>query len=311
MIVADNLSKVFNKRKEEFYAVKNFSFKVDQGKVFCLLGENGAGKTTTIKMLSTLLKPSRGDALINGFSITSQTNQVKSNIGLSLGDERSFYYRLTGFQNLEFYGKLFGLDKSIIKPRIISLLKNFDLITAKDKMFMNYSTGMKRRLSLCRAFLPDPSVVFLDEPSTGLDPHSAILVREIIKQMKKEGKTIVLSTQNLNEAEFLSDHLGIIKDGEMLLCSNINELMLNHRFSKVTIEFSELCEQNILSRFHSKIDNSKGNNRITYRVPFSEKPELIRSLFSGESKLSYKIAGIDIKDECLEDIYLSLYRKVS
>ena len=311
MIVANNLSKAFAKKKEVFYAVKNLSFKVDSGTVFCLLGENGAGKASTIKMLSTLLKPSKGDAFINGYSITSQANHVKSNIGLSLCDERSFYYRLTGFQNLEFYGKLFGLDKSAINSRVIYLLEKFNLIADKDKMFMNYSTGMKRRLSLCRAFLPDPKVVFLDEPSTGLDPHSAILVREIIKQMKNEGKTIVLSTQNLNEAEFLSDHIGIIRGGEMLLCSSINDLLLNHRFSKVTIEFSEMCEQNILSHFHNKIDHTSISNRITYRVPFSEKPELIRSLFSGESKLSYKITGIDIKDECLEDIYLSLYRKVS
>lgn len=311
MVVADNLSKEFNKRKEQFCAVKNLSFKVDRGTIFCLLGENGAGKTTTLKMLSTLLKPSKGDAFINGFSITSQAKQVKSNIGLSLCDERSFYYRLTGFQNLEFYGKLFGWDKGIISSRVINLLEKFNLTADKDKMFMNYSTGMKRRLSLCRAFLPDPKVVFLDEPSTGLDPLSAILVRDIIKQTKNEGKTILLSTQNLNEAEFLSDHIGIIKNGEMLLCSSISDLMLKHRFSKVTIEFSEIPNQNILSQFNSRVDHTTINNRITYRVPSSEKPELIRTLFSGESKLSYKIAGVDIRDECLEDIYLSLYRKVS
>ena len=311
MITVDRLSKSFGKNHNVIDAVKSLSFNAYPGKVFCLLGENGAGKTTTIKMLSTLIKPTEGDAHINGFSILSKIDQVKTSIGLSLGDERSFYHRLTGFQNLEFFGYLLGLGKSNIKPRIIGLMENLNLLEARDIMFMHYSTGMRKRLNICRAMLSNPSVLFLDEPTSGLDPQSAFLVRTLITKYKELGKTIVLSTQNLTEAELLGDDIAIIKNGQMLLCSTIHDLMIKHSYSEIRINLCPSDAIKIYSFFEKSKIMSVRENEVAFKVPCLEKTFFLRALFQNECGHNYKVNSIEIKDDSLEDVYLTLYRKTS
>jgi ABC-2 type transport system ATP-binding protein len=223
MIKTENLTKIFKqkkekkrgllKRKTDVKAVDNISFEIKAGTVFGLIGPNGAGKTTLVKILSTLIIPNQGKAWINGFDILKEDQKVRASIGIATGTERSFYFRLSGWQNLWFFGVLQGIKGPELKNRIEVLMKSVDLYSEKDKQFMQYSLGEKRKLDLVRCLLTDPPVFFLDEPTTSIDPHSAIKIREKIRELKDKGKTLILVTHNLDEAEKLCDRIGIMDKG--------------------------------------------------------------------------------------------------
>lgn len=221
MIKIKNISKKFYPRcgffkKKEIKALKNVSLEVKDGELFTLLGPNGAGKTTLIKILSTLIIPDSGNAFINGYDLKEE-GKIRSQIGLVLGDERSFYFRLSGFQNLAFFAALQNLFGKEAKKRIEKVLDLVSLSDSAHIQFQNYSRGMKQRLSLARGLLHNPEILFLDEPTAGLDPLASSSLRKFIKKIlvKKEKKTIFLITQNLEEAKEISDKLAIIDKGEI------------------------------------------------------------------------------------------------
>jgi len=242
MIVTSGLTKVFDKkhrsrrlslgkphrhrlgRKELVMAVDKVDLEISPGTVFGLLGPNGAGKTTLIKLLSTLIIPSSGSAIVNGYDIRTQEKRVRASIGLGLGGERSFYWRLTGRQNLEFFGTMQGLTGKKLEERIEEVMVKLDLIEVQDTPFMEYSSGMKRKLDIARALLTDPPIFLFDELTSSIDPAAAVKIRELIQQLKEQGKTILLVTHNLVEAKQLCDIIGIMKHGRLIAVGSVSSL---------------------------------------------------------------------------------------
>jgi len=211
MIEAVNLTKEFG----EFTAVKDVSLNVLEGEVLALLGPNGAGKTTTVRMLGSILKPTRGYARIAGYDTVEEAKSVRRVIGL-LTEYPGLYLRMKGLDYLSFFGELQGMSSTIIRQRSEELLKRFELWEVRDKQVGKYSKGMKQKLTLVRAMLHDPQVLFLDEPTSAMDPHSAKLVRDALTNLRHEKRTIVLCTHNLAEAEQLADCIAIVHRGQII-----------------------------------------------------------------------------------------------
>ncbi len=217
-------------------AVEGVDLKVEKGEFFGLLGPNGAGKTTLIKLLCCLLLPDSGTARVFGNDILRQEQEVKKLVGLVNADERSFFWRLTGRENLEFYSSLYRLSGQQARKRIDELLSLVGLSDKGDIRFQNYSTGMRQKLAIARGFLNEPRVLFVDEPTRSLDPVSAQAIRCFLKrQVTEEGKTVVLATHNLKEAGDLCDRLAIMEGGRVVAAGSVAEL--RSRF-----QTQEVCE---------------------------------------------------------------------
>jgi ABC-type multidrug transport system ATPase subunit/ABC-type polysaccharide/polyol phosphate export permease len=216
---------LIQRSKDLLPAVRQVDLAVRKGEVFGLLGPNGAGKTTLIKMLSTLILPSSGSATVNGFSL-QQESQLKRTIGLATSDERSFYWRLSGRQNLDFFASLFGLRGELKQERINLALEQVNLQEFAERRFQTYSTGMRQRMSIARALLNRPQLLFLDEPTKGLDPIAASQLHDLIRTELHErlGVTIFLTTHNLVEAQLLCDRIAIMDRGRILATGQLSEL---------------------------------------------------------------------------------------
>ena len=199
-----------------FNAVDGVSLQIKQGEVFGLLGPNGAGKSTTIRMLCTLLEPTSGTARVNGFDITKQSNQVRQSLGTVLAGERSIYWKLTARENLEYFAALYHIPPQAARRRIDELLERMELTARANDLVEKFSTGMKQRVAIARALLAQPPIVLLDEPTLGLDPQAARKVRELVTELKAEGHTILLTTHYMEEADQLSDRIGIIDQGKVI-----------------------------------------------------------------------------------------------
>jgi ABC-2 type transport system ATP-binding protein len=219
MIEAVELTKKFG----TFLAVDNVSVTVSQGEVLAFLGPNGAGKTTTVRMLGSILKPSSGYARIAGYDTVKEARRVRQSIGL-LTEFPGLYMRMTGVDYLSFFGELQGMAPDLIRRRSRELLEQFELWDAHNKQVGTYSKGMKQKLTLVRAMLHDPLVLFLDEPTSAMDPHSAKLVRDSIAKLRQSNRTIVLCTHNLPEAELLADRIAIIRRGKIIAQGTPTEL---------------------------------------------------------------------------------------
>ena len=211
VIEVSNLTKKFG----DFTAVDHISFDVKKSEIFGLLGPNGAGKTTTIRMLSTLTRPTEGTATIGGYDIVKNDSKVRELIGL-VSEKMIMYDRLTAKENLMFFGKLYNIPKEILEERIDELLELVQLSQWKNSKVGTFSTGMRQRMNVVRALLNMPKVLFLDEPTLGLDPQSTVEVREFVKKINRENETtIILTTHMMNEADILCDRIGIIDHGKI------------------------------------------------------------------------------------------------
>jgi ABC-2 type transport system ATP-binding protein len=219
MIEAFNLTKLFG----DFMAVNNVSLHVPEGEVLALLGPNGAGKTTTVRILGSILKPTSGHARIAGYDTMTQAKEVRRSIGL-LTEFPGLYMRMNGLEYLRFFGELQGMRVADITRRSEELLTRFKLWDAARKQVGTYSKGMKQKLTLVRAMLHDPLVLFLDEPTSAMDPQSARLVRDAIADLRHEKRTIVICTHNLAEAEQLADRIAIVSQGQIIAQGTPTEL---------------------------------------------------------------------------------------
>jgi ABC-2 type transport system ATP-binding protein len=202
--------------KAMFTAVNGVDLQIERGEIFGLLGPNGAGKSTTIRMLCTLLEPTGGTAKVNGFDIVRQANDVRRSLGTVLAGERSIYWKLTGRENLEYFAALYHIPQTIAKKRVEELIERMELKERANELVEKYSTGMRQRIAISKALLARPPIILLDEPTLGLDPQAARRVRELIAELKQEGHTILLTTHYMEEADQLSDRIGIIDTGKVI-----------------------------------------------------------------------------------------------
>jgi ABC-2 type transport system ATP-binding protein len=239
-ITIENLTKKY----EEKTAVDDLSLQVFKGELFGLLGPNGAGKTTTIGILSGLIKPTSGTTKIFGYDVLKETQKVKEQIGVCI-QETAIYPYLTGIENLELFGKLYGMNKKAIKERSNMLLTNMALKEDAKRVTAKYSGGMKRRLSLALALIHDPQMAFLDEPTVAMDPQSRHAVWDFIKEQKTKGKTIVLTTHYMEEAEELCDRIGIIDRGKLIALGTPKELIAKNQVKNLEEVFIQLTGRNM------------------------------------------------------------------
>lgn len=221
MVQADELTKKFG----DFIAVNQVSFSVNEGEVFGFLGTNGAGKTTTINMLCTLMQPTGGKATVDGFDVVKKADEVRKRIGV-VTEKLIVYDRLTPVENLELFGRLYDVPKQELNKRIEDLLKLVDLWDWRKRLVSNFSSGMRQRLNFVRALIHDPEIIFLDEPTVGLDPATAKNIRELIDKMNQNGKTIILTTHQMEVAEKLSHRICIIDQGKIIALEKLEDLKL-------------------------------------------------------------------------------------
>ncbi len=218
-ISVEGLSKRFGRT----WAVRDVSFAVQPGEVVGLLGPNGAGKTTAVRILSTLLRPASGPASIEGHDVVHDAAAVRRVIALA-GQATAIQVELTGRENLDIMGRLRHLDRSDVRARTADLLERFDLVDAADRPAKTYSGGMQRRLDLAASLMGDPAVLFLDEPTTGLDPHGRLGMWDVIRQLASQGTTILLTTQYLDEADELADDIIVIERGQVIAQGTSDQL---------------------------------------------------------------------------------------
>jgi ABC-2 type transport system ATP-binding protein len=238
-----NLTKVFRKQlslrelitsplkdREVTTALKSVTIKVNKGELFGLIGPNGAGKTTLIKLLSTLIIPTEGSAVVNGYTIINEDILVRQSIGLVTGEERGFYWRLTGRQNLQFFAALYGISGHQADEKINNIFSLIELKGKEDIYVKNYSTGMRQKLSIGKALLNNPSVLFLDEPTNSLDPIASQHMRRFIYQnlVNEQGKTVLLTSHRLEEVEALCDKIAILDNGEIKFSGKLSDLTTKH-----------------------------------------------------------------------------------
>ena len=222
-ISAEGLVKVYRTRKNEVRALDGVDLEVPEGTILGLLGPNGAGKTTTVRILATLLKPDAGHATVLGFDVVKQANQLRSVIGLS-GQYAAVDENLTGRENLVMFGRLYQLPTAEAKKRANELLDQFELTDAGDRVVKTYSGGMRRRLDLGSALIGRPQLLFLDEPTTGLDPRSRLGMWDVIRGLVREGTTLLLTTQYLEEADELADTIAVVDHGKIIARGTSDQL---------------------------------------------------------------------------------------
>lgn len=239
IVSVQNLTKAFG----DFVAVDNITFEIKKGEIFGLLGPNGAGKSTTIRMLSTLTRPTSGTATIGGFDVLKQDNEVRKLIGI-VSEKMIMYNRLTARENLWFFGNLFGMPKEELNSRINELLELVKLTKWANAQVGTFSTGMKQKMNIIRALLNMPKVLFLDEPTLGLDPQSTVEIREFIRKLNREhNTTILITTHMMGEADLLCDRIGIIDHGKIVALdtsTNLKNTIAGENTTILTLEIANL-----------------------------------------------------------------------
>lgn len=231
VVKVQHLSREYSGKKSFFHhstdivkAVEDISFEIYPGEIFGLLGPNGAGKSTTIKILSTMLLPTSGLVQILGFDVQSEEAKIREKINFVFGGERSLYFRLSAADNLYYFADLYKIPRKQQLDLVPQLLELVGLSEVGHRKVETFSKGMKQRLQIARALLNDPEIIFLDEPSIGLDPAGALELRNLIKELANRGKTILLTTHYMPEAEELCDRIAIINHGRMLRCGSLEEI---------------------------------------------------------------------------------------
>ena len=284
MIETNDLSKQFN---NDFWAVDGVNLCVEPGKILALLGQNGAGKTTTVRMLTALLKPTRGWARVAGYDVTRHPQEIRANVGV-LTEQHGLYMRMTGEEYLEFFGKVYDLYPQARKARSSYLLQYFGIAEAAQRRCGEYSKGMKQKLALARALMHDPSVLLLDEPTSAMDPESSRLVRDEIARLQSSQRTIIICTHNLAEAEALADSIAIIYRGKILLNGTLDELK---RIVLGPVEYEARFAHNFdageLNLPHGVTLAARSADSIRFRVeaPQTVNPLLVNALTSRNAPL--------------------------
>jgi ABC-2 type transport system ATP-binding protein len=284
MIETNDLSKQYN---NDFWAVDGVTLTVQPGQILALLGQNGAGKTTTVRMLTALLRPTRGWARVGGHDITKHPHEIRSKVGV-LTEQHGLYMRMTGEEYLDFFGEVYGIEPKARKSRSDFLLEYFGLAEAAYRRSGEYSKGMKQKLALARALMHNPTVLLLDEPTSAMDPESAQLVRNEISRLRSSQRTIIICTHNLAEAEALADRIAIIYRGKILLNGTLDELKNNVLGpAEYEAQFAEAFDVGGLELPQGVTLTSRDETSLRFRIeaPQVVNPRIVHALISRNARL--------------------------
>jgi len=303
MIHVSDLRKTF----DTVDALKGVSFNIEQGECYGLLGPNGAGKTTTISIMSTVVEPNEGEVSIAGYDLRQNPLECKKNIGV-VTQEIALYNELSAYDNLVFWGGLYSVPKTELIERIDETVNLLRLTDRKNDKVKTYSGGMKRRINIASALLHKPNVLFMDEPTVGIDPQSRNLIFEVVEKLHKEGMTIVYTTHYMEEAERLCDRIGIIDDGEMIAQGTLDELKTFGSMKEtVVISFANLSDERCSIVANDWKDLQRFDNTIHFHSMRIQNDLSRIILKCNEAGLD--ITHIDIRKINLEYIFLSLTGK--
>lgn len=274
MIETHDLSKQF----DHFMAVDGINLTINAGQALGLLGPNGAGKTTTVRLLTSILAPSRGTATVAGFDVVRQAQEVRAAVGI-LTEQHGLYGRMPAGEYLDFFGQLYGLEPHLRRQRIQTLLESFGLAAESKRRIGEFSKGMRQKLALARALLHNPPVLLLDEPTSAMDPESARLVRDAIRALRSANRAIVICTHNLVEAEELSDQIAIIRQGRIVACGSPQELKRNRLGpAEYEVRFSNSLNGRRLELPPSASLVSQGDDWLRFRTtqPTETNPQILK-----------------------------------
>lgn len=304
-----NVHKLYGKVK----ALNGVTLKAEEGNIFGMLGPNGAGKTTIVKVLSTLITPDKGWAKVHGIDVVNDPTKVRANIGLA-GQFAAVDDFLTGRENIVMVGQLYGLSKAESKKRAEAILEKLSLTDAADRQVKTYSGGMRRRLDLGASLVGQPKILFLDEPTTGLDPRTRKELWEIIRQLKVDGTSILLTTQYLEEADELADKIAVIDNGKVIAEGTSAQLKRRLGGDLVEIEFRTKAEYDkavdiLIKQKGAKLKTDDADFSIKIPVSNSAKDLLSITQIIEKSKLSP--TNISLHKPSLDDVFLSLTGKKS
>lgn len=299
-IVVEGLTKYYG----DLCAVDHVSFTVSEGEVFGYLGPNGAGKTTTIRILTGLMRPSEGRAWVAGYDVVEETVEVKRRIGV-VPESSNLYDELTVWKNLEFISRLYHVPRRERRRRIKGLLETFNLWDRRDMRFRRLSRGLKRRAILAAALVHDPEILFLDEPTTGLDVVSARELRRLIRELRGMGKTIFLTTHYIEEAEQLCDRVAIIVEGRIKALDTPDNLKAEIGAGYIVeAELSGEPPRTLLEAVRRIGDIEAEGRRLT--IYTDRPPEALRLLSEKTSKMNLRIVSVQTRGVTLEDAFLEL-----
>ncbi len=303
-ILVDNVSKNYGKIE----ALKNVSLEVEQGAIFGMLGPNGAGKTTLVKILSSLIKPTSGFASVAGFDVVKQTRLVRTIIGLA-GQSAAVDENLTGRENLHLVARLYHMSRKESRTRAGELLEQFDLVESGDRAVKTYSGGMRRRLDLGASLVARPQVLFLDEPTTGLDPRSRNDLWGVIRELVRGGTTVLLTTQYLDEADQLADRITVIDQGAIIAEGTAAELKQRAGSEFISVQ-SEQEDQvsrtvEVLRKFSTEEPTvSTHDRRVTVSV--SDGSSLLTGIVRELDAAAVAVTDLSMRQPTLDDVFLAL-----
>jgi len=304
LITVENLTKKFG----EVTAVEGLTFQIEEGEVFGFLGPNGAGKTTTIRMLCCLISKTGGEATIGDYHISKAADslQIRKMIGL-VPDNVGLYEDLTAYENLDFYGKLYETPDDQRKTNIERFLKMLDLWDRKDVRAGSFSKGMKQKLSLARALIHEPEILFMDEPTANLDPESGKTVRDFIIEIKKQGRTIFLNTHNLDEAQRICDRIGIIKTKLLTVGTpeHLRESLSQPRTEITLAQVNETLLDALRKLVPNKIEVTGNKLIIDVTDPDKDNPTIITAITSAGGQIREVTQIVPT----LEDVYLQITKE--
>jgi len=305
MIHTEDLSKQFG----DYWAVDGVSIDVYPGQVLALLGQNGAGKTTTVRLLTSVLAPTRGRARIAGFDVVQSPEKVRASVGV-LTEQHGLYLRMTGLEYLDFFGRVYRLDSNARQKRIREWMEYFGLVEVAKRPIGQYSKGMRQKLALARTLIHEPPVLLLDEPTSAMDPESAQLVRNAIASLRTEQRTIIICTHNLVEAEMLANKIAIIYRGRILTSGTVEELKRNLLgLAEYEVRVRGEWPRGILNLPAGVTQLKAGETGPRFRVenPLIANPILLKELM----KRGAEVVALQELPRTLEQVYLAAMAQVN
>ena len=299
-------------RRETFRAVDGIDLLVEEGEIFGVLGPNGAGKTTTMRMLATLLEPTAGSATVLGHDLVREARAIRRRLGAVLSGERSLYWKLTARENLEYFAALYHVPPSETAARIDAILETVRLADRADDYVEKFSTGMRQRLVLARALLPAPSLLLLDEPTVGLDPQAARDLRERVLQLRAEGRTVLLTTHYMEEADQLCDRIAIVDHGRIVALDTPDGLKRSLKATEV-VRLELAAAEHVDARLEQRVaaggtvtQRTRDDGALHLTVHCASARDLVPLVIDAAREEAAAVRNIQVMPISLEDVFISL-----